>query len=320
MPITRCKGIFSGAIACLILCVKISAAFAGPPHETAPDFQRCIQADEQFQFAGQYFLKGEYDRAAAEYERFIYFFPEDNRVSKARYGIGKSYFQAGEFEKARAAFADLIKAFPGMDLAVRAHVDLSRCYVRLNNSDQAVISLQHLIAVSTDQTVIDMAWYEMGWVFIETANWESAQSSFDRISSKNSTGYEVRSLSEELHKAGDIPKKSPGLAGFFSVMPGGGYLYCGRPKDALTAFLLNSGLIWAAVSAFNNDNPALGAVVGFVETGFYAGNIYGGISSAHKFNKNETQNFIEKLKRQNKINLLMNFETKRVGVLFETGF
>ncbi len=317
------------AVMGLFFCISIgSTAFADdspePSQIAAP--KRCISADEQLQFAAHYFSKGDYERAAAEYERFIYFFPDDDRVAKARYGIGKSWFGAGRFDKAKTAFVDLIKASPKTDLALRAHIDLSRCHMKLNDPLQAVISLEHLIFLSTDPVMpvmpvmIDTAWYETGWIFVETADWDAARSSFDRISSKNRADYEIQNLVAELHKAEDIPQKKPGLAGFLSVIPGGGYLYCGRPKDALTAFLLNGGLIWAAVSAFKNDNPALGAVIGFVESGFYAGNIYGGISSAHKYNKNQTQHFIDTLKKQNRINLLMDVDKKRVGLVFETGF
>jgi hypothetical protein len=40
----------------------------------------------------------------------------------------------------------------------------------------------------------------------------------------------------------------------------------------------------AAYKAYDNDNIALAGVIGFVETGFYTSNIYGSITSAHKYN------------------------------------
>ena len=51
------------------------------------------------------------------------------------------------------------------------------------------------------------------------------------------------------------------------------------------SFLFNTGMICAACLAFDHDNPALGSVIAFVETGFYSGNIYGSITAAHKYNK-----------------------------------
>jgi hypothetical protein len=38
-------------------------------------------------------------------------------------------------------------------------------------------------------------------------------------------------------------------------------------------------------------------VITFVEVGFYAGNFYGAITSAHKYNRSKTGQFIDKLKQ-----------------------
>lgn len=81
-----------------------------------------------------------------------------------------------------------------------------------------------------------------------------------------------------------MPGKNPVLAGLFSVVPGGGFLYTGRIRDAAAAFFLNAGLGLAAWKAFEQDNPALGGVISFVGAGFYSGSIYGSVSAAHKFN------------------------------------
>jgi hypothetical protein len=47
----------------------------------------------------------------------------------------------------------------------------------------------------------------------------------------------------------------------------------------------------------------LGACITVVGFGFYAGNIYGGVSSAHKYNNSQTRSFIERLKENTKISL-----------------
>ncbi len=46
--------------------------------------QITIDSDEQFRFAEQTMDEGEYLRAVVEFERFLRFFPEDKRVSKAK--------------------------------------------------------------------------------------------------------------------------------------------------------------------------------------------------------------------------------------------
>jgi hypothetical protein len=88
-----------------------------------------------------------------------------------------------------------------------------------------------------------------------------------------------------IKKAKTASQKNPTLAGIFSIIPGGGFLYCERYHDAFVTFCLNAGLIYAAYESFNRENYALGGVITFVEAGFYAGNIYGSVTAAHKQNK-----------------------------------
>ena len=52
-----------------------------------------LKADEQFAFAESYFNQGEYFRAIGEFQRFIHFFPQDERVPTARFKQGESYFK-----------------------------------------------------------------------------------------------------------------------------------------------------------------------------------------------------------------------------------
>jgi TM2 domain-containing membrane protein YozV len=96
-----------------------------------------------------------------------------------------------------------------------------------------------------------------------------------------------------FHKA-----KDPTVAGVLAIVPGAGHLYCERPRDALISFLLNGALIYAAYEAFDEDLEVLGAVIAFFELSFYAGNIYSAVSSAHKYNRDEKNRFLNSLKKE----------------------
>ena len=109
-----------------------------------------------------------------------------------------------------------------------------------------------------------------------------------------------------------MTQKSPALAGTLAVIPGAGYLYCGRYKDALIALLVNGGLIWAAYESFSNDLYALGSVITFVEIGFYAGNIIGSVASAHKYNRKNEQQWIKHLRQRLKVSLGSRPETRGI--------
>ena len=50
------------------------------------------------------------------------------------------------------------------------------------------------------------------------------------------------------------------------------------------------------MESFDKELYALGAVISVVEFGFYAGNIYGAVGSAHKYNKLQDAAFIDNLK------------------------
>ena len=292
----------------LTLLLLLSQSYAGSEHK----FQLTITPDKQFDFSEYYFSKEEYSRAIDEYKRFIYFFPEDERVKLAIYKIGVAYFKSSSFKEAKNFFKNLIEKYKDTELAIKSHFMVSRCHIMIGEPTQAIINLHNLIAITDDSGVRDEAYYRIGWIYIEMGSWEEAKLYFAKISSQNINKYKLKKLSAELDKETILAKKNPAIAGFASIIPGAGYMYCNRYRDALLSFLLNGSLMLAAYESFDDDNNALGGLITFVEIGFYTGNIYGAITSAHKYNRNQTGRFIEELKKNLKISLL--FSRKHDGI------
>jgi hypothetical protein len=145
---------------------------------------------------------------------------------------------------------------------------------------------------------------------LNLGDWERAGEAFKRIGSQGRERFRVAELIRQLDKADQIDRLNPGLAGTLAIVPGGGYLYCRRYQDALISFLVNGALIYAAYEAFDKDMPALGSLITFVEIGFYSGNIYGSISSAHKYNRNRQRDFIDRLKQNVRVNLSVRPQNK----------
>jgi TolA-binding protein len=260
-----------------------------------------IEPDTQYDFAEYYYSNEEYFRAIGEYKRFIYFFPEDTRVPLAAYKIGESYFKARRFREAIDSFKIIIDRYSDIDLSIKSYFMISECLVMLDKYGPAISNLHNLILITDDVNTKDEAFYRIGWIYLEMEAWEKARLYFSKISRQNIHKYNLKKLSDELNIEVTIPKKNPKLAGVLSIIPGAGFLYCERYQDALIAFLLNGAMICAAYEAFDNGNEALGGIIAFVETGFYAGNIYGSVSSAHKYNRNKSKQFLEKLKENTKI-------------------
>ncbi len=302
------------------LFIPAARSFAGSDAEPAFKPVLIIDSDKQFDFAEYYFINKEYLSAADEFKRFIYFFPQDERVEMALFKIGMSYFYSKQYIAAIGSFNTLIDGYGETDLCIKSYLMVSESHVKLRAYGAAVINLQNLIAITDDRDVEDEAHYRIGWIYIETANWEEARRYFSKISAQNTDKYRLKKLADELDREKLIPKKSPRFAGFLSIMPGAGFLYCERYQDALIAFLLNGGLIWAAYESFDEGHNALGALITFVEVGFYSGNIYGAINSAHKYNRNHTRRFIEKLKEKRKLKFSAGFKNQGVCLSLQFSF
>lgn len=282
-----------------------------------------IEADVQFEFARQYFSSREYDRAISEYERFIFFFPEDARIPQAMYEIALSYFESKNFKKALAAFAEIADKYGDAAFSAfsaKAYFMISECYLKLDDPGQAVSNLYNLIALGDDKNIRDECFYRIGWIYIETASWDKAKDCFGKISPENKDDYRLQILADELNKTDSIAIKNPSISAGLAIFPGAGFLYCNRYQDALAAFLLNTGLMYAAYEAFDKENYALGGLTGIAELGFYAGSIYGSVTAAHKYNRAKTQSFIEKLKQKTKVVLSSGYENPGVMIVFSSSF
>jgi tetratricopeptide (TPR) repeat protein len=300
------------------LFVSPSLAVAGTPPLPTPLI--IVSADKQFNYAQKLFSANDYSTAAAEYKRFVYFFPKDKRVEFAMYRIGMAHLLGGHYEEAIGAFERLTEQYFDTEYSIKSYYRISEAYIKMKAFGQALIDLNNLVTITHNQDAKDEAYYRMGWIYIETASWDQARRYFNNISAKNRRKFQLEKLSAELEKEIAIPQKNPKLAGFLSVVPGGGYLYCGRYQDALIAFLLNGGLMYAAYQSFDKGLGALGGVISFVEFGFYSGNIYGGISSAHKYNRQKTDQFIERLKENVKINLSADMRNRGVALSLRWSF
>jgi tetratricopeptide (TPR) repeat protein len=257
----------------------------------------------QFQFAEHYFQKAEYYRAIGEYERFIYFFPDSDKVELARYRIGLSFLKGERYQEAIQAFDALIEEYQNTGYALKSYLRASEAYVLLKSYDMALTGLRNLITVAPDQEVRDEAYYKEGWVYLEMGMWAKARGCFEKISPQNRERYNLEQLSIELKKKTPIKRKNPYTAGLLAIIPGAGHLYCERKRDAFVSFLLNGVMIYAAYEAFDNDLDALGGIIALFELGFYSGNIYSAVSSAHKYNRDGKNRFLKYLKENVRINI-----------------
>jgi TolA-binding protein len=177
-------------------------------------------ANGQFQFAEQYFRAGEFFRAVGEYERFVYFFPDDPRKEAATHKIGLSYFKGKKFEQAISAFKAFLAQFPSSELATETRFRICDSLVRMGSLLKAVKCLTGIAEAALDTDIADRAYYLRGWIYLELDEWEDAAESFELISKKNRKRYRLEDLSREMSWKGDIKPKARPLQAYSQSFPG----------------------------------------------------------------------------------------------------
>ena len=265
-----------------------------------------ITADMQFDYALTLFEQKDFTAAQVEFKRFIHFFSQDPRHDRADYTAGVALFHSGQYYEAARRFDTIIRQSKDIDSpwVQKSCFMQSQAFESMGNTGYAQVVLQNYLKQTRDTDTKNRIYLELARMHIQNTGTpgknelDSARKNLMLISPEKQRKYKVARQLKAIDNAVNTSTKSPAIAGILAIIPGGGMLYCKRYKDAFISFCFNTGLIWAAYTAFDHDNPALGGVITFVETGFYSGNIYGSITAAHKYNKaaqikilNKTFNF-----------------------------
>ncbi|MCD4718478.1 MAG: hypothetical protein K8S13_01265 [Desulfobacula sp.] len=260
----------------------------------AQEKQLIITSGMQYEYAQKLFNEKDYETAMVEFKRLIHFFPDYEHKDQVEFNIGICLFNLKKYHDAARVFNEIIINGKENDFTKEACFFQSRAFMNLGNNGYAQIVLQNYLKLVEDRETKDRIYFNLAKIHLtEARNGEPdslilAREYLSKISRSGANQYNSDQYLDLIIKVEDAPKKNPGAAGLFAIIPGGGFLYCERYHDALVTFLLNAGLIFAAYEAYDHDNKALAGVIGFVETGFYTGNIYGSISSAHKYNRAQT--------------------------------
>jgi len=260
--------------------------------------QMIITSDMQYEYALELFKAEDYDTAIVEFKRFIHFFPENKYLDQAEYNVAVCLFNKKKYHEAVKAFNEIIIKGRDDKIIEQAVFFQSRSFMKLGNRGYAQIVLQNYLKLVNDINIKDKIYFNLAQIHLSNARKSQkgslalAKKYLSKISASNANQYRRDEYSDLIFKAEHAPGKNPKAAGLFAIIPGGGFLYCERYHDALITFLLNTGLMYAAWEAWDSDNKALAGVIGFVETGFYTGNIYGSITSAHKYNQTQTMKIL----------------------------
>lgn len=258
-------------------------------------------AEKQYAFGEKLQEEGDYYRAIGEYKRYIFLYPQGPRIEKALFRIAESYYRAEKWQEAIDGFKKFSAAYPESVLIPQVLYLQGLAEQQLKRFDDALLTFEGLSQIPTEY---DRAVYQMALILVEKEDWEGARRLFARVPGESPLYDPAQRFSSGLGEFSHQPRKSPEIAGALAaVLPGAGHLYTERPRDALAAFLLNASFIWASLELFHHDNSVAGGIVAFFELGWYTGNIYSAVGSAHKYNERIRNDFLQNLKDRSSLTL-----------------
>jgi TolA-binding protein len=264
-----------------------------------------LNSEDQFNFALESMKKKDYLRAVVEFERFVHFFPKDDKVPRARLLIGVCYLKARDFESARKKLQAVHDKYAGTLTGGKALFWIGESYFRQKAPVEAERYFIMVIQDYPEPELKNAAVYRLGWSRMQSSRWQEASETFNRVSPQSPLFDNSRRLATMSLEGETLPYKDPTTAGLMAaVLPGLGHAYCERYRDGLVAFLLNGLFIWAAFEAFDEDQDVLGGILLFVEAGWYTGNIYSAVNCAHKHNRHVKNEYLRMLPDTLDLNLL----------------
>ncbi len=278
-------------------------------------------ADQLFMFAEQLMREGEYFRAITEYRRFLFYYPGDLRRPMVHFSIGLAFYRGESYGEALQAFREVTQLYPNTAYGKQAWLWQGESLARQGQYAAAEQFYAEITERFPHDAIGHQARYQRAWTLLSRRQWRDAAAQFQQVSPASDLHQSAQLLAQEALAGEQLPTKSPVLAGILSgLLPGSGQLYNGRLGDALLAFFLNGLFVVGAVEAVHSNAPAVAGVLSFFEAGWYAGNVYGAVNGAHKYNRHTTETFLRNLDNNFRFVLPEPRQTHVLGVQFSLGF
>lgn len=255
-------------------------------------------AQNTLKFADYLYEQGDFLRAVGEYQRYLFYQPQESE--KIRYRIALCYRLGGKTEQAIQIFETFLQESPNSKLASSAYYQIGVSYFLMEKYGKSVNYLGTSLPHITDVHYRAESQQLIGLSYLMQKQWFEAEKIFTGL--HESDVLEVREKaaihSKYAAQGAKLPTRSPLLAGFLStIVPGAGRIYTGRVGDALNS-LLTVGLTgWQAYDGFRRDglSSVKGWTLGTLSGIFYVGNIYGSVLSARIYNRHVADEFLATL-------------------------
>jgi len=220
-----------------------------------------------------------------ECRRLISYYPSSKLTGEAIYLMGESFLGAGNYKDAALAFERHYSEHRG------SLTKVAESYYRAGRFGSGIAKLKDYASET------DAADYLIGWGYLGKHLFNESSIVFHYLSTREGEFKEASaSLSKDSLLGLRLPSKSPWVSGILSaVLPGLGQVYSERAYDGMISFFFNAVFLYLAVENNRIGNYGMGAFFSVIELGWYTGNIYSAVGAAHKYNKNQAEDFVRGL-------------------------
>ncbi len=240
--------------------------------------QNIFDENHSREFAQYLMQSNNYQMAASEWERVLFFSPKD---TVARLNLIKSYRLA---DRPADGWTKLNAWYPSGPLSRSLSLEAVQLTLRQNDfqSFGSVIGRSAGLAEAEKSTLKLGAWLMEGTWINQPA--EKREPSFT-VASMDPRLLNLYSQTKNIHR------KSPGAAVALSaIVPGMGKIYAHDWKDGLMSLLFVATNAYQSYRGFskNGIGSATGWIFGTLAAGFYTANLFGSWKSAKIYNTNQT--------------------------------
>ena len=280
----------------IVLIISLSTTFLSDI--AAEEAVEYYTPENVLKFADFLYAQGDYLRAADEYQRYLFYKPQD--TEQIHYRIAVSYRFGGKTEQALQGFETLLRTAPKSEFASRAYYQIGATYFLQGQFERSVQFLGEVLPRITDTRQHAEAEQLIGLSYLKQKRWSEASAVFKTLQASDVLSIREKAMvyHDYAEKGAGVSTRSPFLAGILStIVPGAGRLYTGRLGDALTSLFTVGFTGWQAYDGFRRDgiSSAKGWTLGTLCGIFYVGNIYGSVISARVYNRHVTDEFLATL-------------------------
>ncbi len=160
----------------LILVLFFVLSFVFPPLVDVVNAQN--QQEELYSTALRAFDDGFYDVAINYLEQFLENFPQNPKISRAKFLLAQCYFFKNHFSDALNTLNSLIGTYDDKELLL---FWLGEVYLKIPNYEQAQKQYRKLIDTYPNSAYLPQAYYSLGWSFFDQKQYSQAKNIFEKL-------------------------------------------------------------------------------------------------------------------------------------------